>query len=248
MKKKRNLIMIILMFLFTSFFISKKVNLKLENIIKDVILYPYNIVVVGKELSKDNNFLEAELSNKNKEIEELKDLLELNSINSSYKVINATVVNRNMEYFYDEVIINKGTSSGITENMAVINNKGLIGKIIKANKNNSTVKLITSADIYNMLSVQIQVKDKYIYGILNDYDNETNCFIIEGIDQNVTIEAGSLVSTTGLGNIYPSGIIIGKVARIQKDNFDLAYILKVEPFVDFNNFHYVAVLDRGSND
>lgn len=248
MKKKKNLIVIILMFLFASFFISKKANLKLENIVKDIILYPYNIVVVGKELSKDNNFLEAELSNKKKEIEELKDLLELNSIISSYKIINATVINRNMEYFYDEVVINKGTSSGIKENMAVINNKGLIGKIIKVNKNNSTIKLITSADIYNMLSVQIQLKDKYIYGILNDYDNETNSFIIEGIDQNVTIEAGSLVSTTGLGNIYPSGIIIGKVARIQKDNFDLAYILKVEPFTNFHNFHYVAVLDRGTND
>lgn len=248
MKKKKNSIIIIVMFLFTSFFISKKLNLKLENIVKDIILYPYNIVVLGKELSKDNNFLEAELSNKNKEIEELKDLLELNSITSSYKVINATIINRNMEYFYDEVVINKGTSSGIKENMVVVNNKGLIGKIIKANKNNSVVKLITSADIYNMLSVQIQLKDKYVYGILNDYDNETNSFIIEGIDQNVTIDAGSLVSTTGLGNIYPSGIIIGKVARIQKDNFDLAYILKVEPFIDFHNFHYVAVLDREIND
>lgn len=243
MKKKNKLIIIIVLFLLSSIFISKKFNFNIENIFKDIILYPYSIVE-GKELVKDSNYLEVELANKEKEIKELKELLELNNITSSYKLINASIVSRNMEYFYDEVIINKGSNSGIKENMAVVNSKGLIGKIIEVNKYNSTVKLLTSVDMYNMLSIQIQLKDKYIYGILNNYDHETNSFIVEGIDENVVIEEGSLVSTTGLGNIYPSGIIVGKVVRIQKDNFDLAYILKVEPLTDFHNFHYVSVLDR----
>ena len=52
--------------------------------------------------------------------------------------------------------------------------------------------------------------------------------------------------TTGLGNNYPSGITIGKVVRISKDNFDLAYILKVEPSSNFESFHYVAVLSKNN--
>lgn len=94
-----------------------------------------------------------------------------------------------------------------------------------------------------MLSVNIHTSSGDIYGILSDYDEETNSFIIEGIDELTKIEVGDIVSTTGLENNYPNGINIGKVVRISKDNFDLAYILKVESYIDFNNFHYVAVLD-----
>lgn len=239
---KKYITTLIITFLLALFLIFNRFNI--ENIIKNIFLYPY-AQINDKKLDKSNNYLKEELSNKNKELEELKKILELNELNSTYKIINATVINRSMEYFFREVVINKGKNDGIRKDMAVVTNDGLIGKIIKVNKNNSVVKLLTSADMYNMLSIQINLKDKYVYGILKDYDEDTNSFIIEGIDENIKIEEGAIVSTTGLSNIYPSGLIIGEVVRIQKDNFDLAYILKVKPSVDFNNFHYVAVLDRG---
>lgn len=243
--KKRPKILITIIILTVLVLINFRYKNNIENILRDIVLYPFNIIIKDKNLIRSSDFLLSELNNKNKEIKELKDLLNLNSINSNYSIINATVIGRNMQYFYDEVIINKGSKSGIKKNMIVVNDKGLIGKIIKTNRNNSTVKLITSSDVYNMLSVQIEIDNEYIYGILNSYDPKTNSFIVEGIDQNISIKAGSLVSTTGLGNIYPSGILIGQVVRIQKDNFDLAYILKVEPVIEFNNFNYVAVLDKG---
>lgn len=248
MNKKKTLILVLILILLTVFFINRRYIFNVDNILKDISFLPYSIFTNDKKLDKSDDFLQAELINKNKEIEELKNLLSLTEINSNYKIINASIIGRNMQYFYDEVIINKGTKDGISKDMAVVNKDGLIGKIVSVNKNNSVVKLITSAGIYNMLSVQIMVDNGFIYGILNDYDKETNSFIIEGIDQNVTIKENSLVETTGLGNIYPSGIVIGKVVRIQKDNFDLAYILKVKPIINFDNFHYVAVLDRGNND
>lgn len=243
MKRKRKLFIIILV-LFFLLFANNRLNLKLENVFKDIVFFPYNNVKTNNELDKDNIYLKEELNNKNNEIIELKELLNLNQITSTYKIINATVINRKMEYFYDEVIINKGKKDGIKNDMVVVNSYGLVGKILKANQNNSIVKLTTSADLYNMISVQINLNGKYIYGILNNYDEKTNSFIIEGIDENIPIEVGSIVSTTGLGNIYPSGIVIGKVVRIQKDNFDLAYTIRVEPAVNFSNFHYVAILDR----
>ena len=242
---KKYTVTLIIVFLLSVFFTFNRLNI--ENIIKDIILYPYSRIN-DKELDKSINFLKEELSNKDKEVTELKSILNLNETLSTYKIINATVINRNMKSFFKELTINKGTIDGVKKNMAVVTNDGLIGKVIKSNKNNSIVKLITSADIYNMLSVQINIDNKYVYGILKDYDLNTNSFIIEGIDENVEIKEGAIVSTTGLSNIYPSGLIIGEVVRIQKDNFDLAYILKVKPSVDFDNFHYVAVLDRGEND
>lgn len=181
------------------------------------------------------------------EINELKKLLELNTITSDYKVINATVVGRNLEEYLDIVTIDKGKKDGIKKDMAVITSDGLIGKTIKVSNKTSKIKLLTSPDVYNKISIMIQTEDKKVYGILSKYEEKTNSFIVEGIDDLAIIKEGDLIYTTGLGEIYPTGILIGKVIRISKDHFDLSYNLKVEPATNFNNFHYVAVLDRGSS-
>ena len=229
MKNKIILVIIILLILLF--------NLN-SSILKNII-YSFNIK--DKKFNLNDNFLIEELENKQEEINELKDLLNI-KILSNYKIIYATVINRNQEYFYDELVINKGSIDNIKENSIVVVSKCLIGKIIKVNLNNSIVKLITNKDVYSMLSVQINMKDKYVYGILKSYDDKSNSFLIEGIDENINIEENSNVTTTGLG-LYPSGIVIGKVVRIQKDNFDLSSIVKVEPYIDFNNIRYVGVLN-----
>lgn len=90
-------------------------------------------------------------------------MLKLNEITSTYSIINATIIKRNMEEFYDTVIINKGYNDGVDIGYAVINNDGLIGKVIKLGKETSTVKLLTSSDLYNMLSVNIHTSSGDIY-------------------------------------------------------------------------------------
>ncbi len=242
--KKRIFIFIVGIVLLIGFnyFINK--NNLLENATKDISYKVTKLFSTTKEIDLSKEMLVSKNNALEKEIAELNKLLKLNETTSTYSIINATIVNRNMKEFYDTVVINKGYNDGVDIGCAVITNDGLIGKIIKLGRETSTVKLLTSSDLYNMLSVNIHTASGDIYGILSDYDEETNSFIIEGIDELTKIEVGDIVSTTGLENNYPNGINIGKVVRISKDNFDLAYILKVESYIDFNNFHYVAVLNR----
>ena len=58
------------------------------------------------------------------------------------------------------------------------------------------------------------------------------------------IKEESLVTTTGIGDIFPSGIVVGKVVGISTDNFDLSSVLEVKSNVDFDAINYVAVLKR----
>ena len=228
---------IILVLLILLIFIFNITNINMENIFQDII---YLVNAKENKIVLSDTYKEEEFENRKKEINDLKELLDIEVL-SNYNVVYATVINRTNEYFYDELTINKGSIHNIKENSIVITKNGLLGKIIKVNKNNSIVKLITSKDVYNMLSVQINMKDKYVYGILKSYDENSNSFNIEGIDENINILENSNVTTTGLG-LYPSGILIGRVVRIQKDNFDLSSIVKVEPYIDFNNIRYVGVL------
>ena len=198
--------------------------------LRDYLYDTNNNVIVFKE---ENNALK-------KEIKELKNLLELK--NTNYKLKYASVISRNTKDYFEEVIIDVGKKDGIKENLAVITKDGLIGKIIKVTNKTSTVRLITSSNIYNKISVNIEADNKSVTGIITSYDSLTNSLTIEGITENVNIQTGSLVTTTGLSDIYPSGILVGRVSRVMKDNFDLAYILKVEPTENLSSFHYVAVI------
>ena len=76
------------------------------------------------------------------------------------------------------------------------------------------------------------------------YDKEYNIYKIEGITNSDKIEEGDLVTTTGLTDYFPSGIIIGKVSKVVKDEYDLDSVVEVIPSVNFEDISIVTVLNR----
>ena len=226
-----------------------------EKIIKNSVLTISNILstpffALKKNLSFNKNY-EADISNLEsiginiellKENEELKKTLELNNTLSERSYINATVINRNISYWFNEITINKGSSDGIKDGMAVINSDGLIGKIIKTSNNTSVIKLLTDENMTNKISVKIEYDGRFVYGLLSNYKD--TFFLIDGISDNTNIDKGAKVVTSGLTDSFPSGILIGYVEEISTDNFDLSKTLKVKSKIDFNDIYYVTVLKR----
>ena len=191
------------------------------------------------ELTAKNEELEKQLS-------ELKTILNLNNVLSEYISLNATVINRDLGYWYDTIVIDKGEQAGLTIDMPVVVNNGLIGKIIKTTNFTATVRLLTANNTNDRISVKIKNGEEYVYGILNGYNEEKNTYIIEGISQNLNIENGSVVTTTGMGDVFPAGVVIGRVSGVNTDNFDLANVLEMQSDVDFDNINYVTVLKRNN--
>lgn len=199
-----------------------------------------------KKRAERSKVYEARIKELEGEIDDLKETLELNDTIIDYKEINAEVVNRNVGSWYNTLNINKGSKSGIKEGMAVIVNKGLIGKVINVGNFTSTVKLLSTDELNNKISVKIEQDDKSIYGLLVSYNKKKNIYLIEGISDNTEIKNGSKVVTTGLSEIFPSGILVGEVKNVTKDKYDLARAVEVTPSVNFNDINIVTVLDRNS--
>ena len=88
----------------------------------------------------------------------------------------------------------------------------------------------------------IKNEEDDVFGVLSEYKN--NKFIIRGISYNKEIKKDSIVITSGLDNNFPSGLLIGKVSSVEKDNFDLEQIVSVDSVSKFDNINYVAVLKR----
>ncbi len=202
-----------------------------------------------KALKKKKDNMDSVIAaneNLEEEVKKLKESLELKTLLSDKILLNATIIHRNIGYFYEEVTIDKGSKDGIEKDMAVINTHGLIGWTSKVSNHSCTVKLLSNDNMDNKISVKIKTNDDYVYGLISKYDSKTNTYTVEGISQNVEIPGDADVVTTGMGNIFPSGLLVGKVKGTTTDNFDLSKVLEVKSSVDFNDLDYVAVVKRES--
>lgn len=196
-----------------------------------------------EEVDKTNSYI-AEIEELKKERDELKSTLDLNATLSEYSVVNATVVNRNIGYWYNNLTIDKGSKSGIKNGDAVITSKGLIGKVVSVSNYSSTVKLLTSDEIKNKISVKISNEDSFYYGLLIGYDDNRKVYKIEGVSDIDKISNGDMVTTTGLTESFPGGLLIGYVSNIVKDEYDLTAIVEVKPSATFQDISIVTVIKR----
>ena len=271
MKKIKYAYLIIILcgisFLFLFYYIINDRNLSpVESFIKDKILYIEKILytpikftvekiddyknfeseskTIKKQIDKIKKYdnLKNELEEKKKIIKELETSLELKNDLTDYDVISSSVINRVNNSFYQTLTIDKGKKDGIEKDMAVLSNKGLIGKVLNTTKNTSTIKLLTTVNENYQISVLIEVNEKSIYGLLSGF--EDGKLIVNNISDNTDISEFSKVVTTGLDNIFPSGILIGYVDKVKKDNFDLSKTVYVNPVSNFDDIKYVSVLKR----
>lgn len=182
----------------------------------------------------------------NKQLEEenteLKKILELNIEN--YSEIHASVISRDLDW-YQEITIDKGKKDGIREDMAVVSNQGLIGRVIQVGSSVSVIKLLTSNSTDMKIAVDIKAEEGNVHGIINGYLESDSCIQVDNIPKNHNINIGDKVYTNGLGGIYPSGIYIGKIADISYDSLGLNKIAKVKADFSYDTLRYVTIIDRG---
>ena len=240
--KRIMLIILIAMTLFIS--LMTRDYSKIEIYIKDILtIIPRQLVKNIQEKDQTESYIIQKNINYEleKEVQELKKILNLNSTLTEYDIVNATVIARNNYYWFNSLTIDKGKDEGIKKNMGVITTNGLIGKISKVTNKTSEVKLLTSDDITYKTSVVIRVEEKNYYAILNGYDKKNNLLKVTGIDKGINLTKGSVVLTSGLGSM-PQGIYIGTVEDEKIDKYNLSKVISIKPQQDFDNINYVTIL------
>ncbi|MEF9920070.1 MAG: rod shape-determining protein MreC [Erysipelotrichaceae bacterium] len=181
-------------------------------------------------------------------IREKNELLALNKMNESlsqYEKISANVMNRDETMWNSHITINRGSKDNIKKDMAVVSNQGLIGCVESVNLKTSVVKLLTSEDRKQKVSVKIAISDtESTEGILDYYDSDQGVFIVKLFSNNEQVKKNMNVISSGLGGKYPSGLYIGKIKKVTELENQIGKMLLVAPGADFMNFHYVSVINR----
>ncbi len=214
--------------------------------VQDFFTAPRDIVSLrtrNAELETQVSQLQAqviELQQRVNETEILAALVDFSRTNpeSTYKA--AAVIGRDPSPFLHYIIINRGSNDEILRGMPVVTNQGLVGRIDAVIADAARVQLITDPGSAINSSLQNAKTTAVTLGSV------TGDISLDMISQNVVVQAGDLVLTSGLGGGYPSDIPIGQVLTIRSLEFELFQQATIQPAVDFTRLAIVLVITNFS--
>ncbi|MDP4118693.1 MAG: rod shape-determining protein MreC [Bacillota bacterium] len=174
------------------------------------------------------------------ENERLRKLLEFKQKQSHFSTVACTVVGREFSNWNTEFVIDKGTSSGIDVGNVVIQNNGLVGSVTMAGTNWAKVTTLLDGDTSVSASIIRTGETGIVEGDILLADK--NLCHLDYTGKNSDIAIGDTVETSGLGKVYPQGIIIGKVKKVETISGEVTKKITVEVSADISNIKEVLVI------
>lgn len=202
-----------------------------------MIFYHSNFVQNAR-LKNETDFLKNKLNAEQEIILEntrLKNLLSFKQ-NSPYKLIAAKVIARSPDSWTSSVIIDKGTSSGITRGMVVVNYLGMVGKVTQTQRSTSRVSLLSDPSLSVSAIVQRSRQEGLVSGTLG------SLLIMKYLPEDADINLNDTVVTSGLNDVYPKGLLIGTVVDIGKEYSGLSRYAIIKPAVNLSNIEEVLII------
>ncbi len=200
-----------------------------------------NLKQENKELKERNSELEQslrELENIKSQNETLKEYLDLTEKYGEYKTIPGYVINKDISNYSKTVVINIGKKDGVEENMTVIADKGLVGHVVSVT--DSTAKVQTIIDTASSVSAVMSTDKNSI--VCKGTLDETSVLKGMYIPTDANVAQGESVETSGLGGIYPKGIHIGTIKKVENTQNPTDRYALVETAVDFSKLDTVLVI------
>lgn len=188
--------------------------------------------------------LQAEVNELEVENKKLQKLLDKKTDLRVYDPIQANVIARNPDQWEEKLILNEGSSNGVKNNMAVLTSEGLVGKVVQTTSYTSEVELLSTNNTNYRVSATVSSKGKEARGLIEGYDAKRGELMLKRIDSKLKIKKGDKVTTSGLGGIFPKGILIGEVTKVTTDDFGLTKLAYVKPAADFQMIDHVIIAKR----
>jgi rod shape-determining protein MreC len=178
-----------------------------------------------------------------RENQRLKRLLDFKEEKDDFLVEGVRVTGKNPGNWFNTMTIDKGYNQGVSVNMAVINDLGLVGRVIETGGNWATVRTIV--DGQSSISAIIErTRDNGMVKGNNTLTFEDGLcqMIYLPLDSDVVV--GDRVITSGLGEIFPKGIPIGEVIEVLDEERDMYKTAIIRPNVDFMRLEEVLVIRK----
>lgn len=211
---------------------------------KDSITSPFKRIFLKEEenirlkeelnnlLKEQQKYREALLENKR-----LRELLSLKEKEHRY-VTAARVIARGTDQWSNTFVLDKGLLDGVTKDMIAITHRGLVGKISSVSDSYSTLLLLTDINF----SSAARLQESRIEGVLSG-TGFRKC-LLKYIPHEEKVEKGNTVITSGLDSLFPQGIPIGYVSKVNKKGTGLFQDIEVLPFEDTAKIEELVIIKK----
>ncbi|MBQ9082858.1 MAG: rod shape-determining protein MreC [Clostridia bacterium] len=211
-----------------------------------LVLGPREAATLEKQVAE----LQQELDRKNQELadyyitkrenEMLRAYLELKQLHDDWQMVDATVVGRDSSDPFGGIILNKGTAAGVQTGDPVITDGGLVGRVVRVSAAYAKVALLTHPEV----GVSVQAPRTGETGILTGDKRlgDQKLVQMKHLDTRTHVSEGDLVVTTGLGGVFPAGVVVGTVERLTDSDVDVSKVALVRPAVDPDAVFSVMIL------
>lgn len=185
--------------------------------------------------SERNRLLEADATNRR-----LRELLDFRQQLSSRSVTAAVVGNSASPWFHS-IILDKGTADGVLKGMAVVSHLGVVGQVVSVTSRSAKVLLVT--DPYS--GVDVVVQRTRARGIVSgSLDNGP---MMKYVKRSEDVQEGDHLISSGLDGIFPKGLLVGTVTKVQKKSFGLFQYVGVALAVDPERIEEVLVVSAAAD-
>jgi rod shape-determining protein MreC len=167
--------------------------------------------------------------------ERLKRLYALQSQYSSASRV-AQIFARDPTNWFKTVLVNKGKKGGVSKDMAVVTSEGVVGQVIEVSSSTAKVLLITDPNC----ALDVIVQRSRSQGIMEGKVGEL-C-VLKYVQKSEDVQVGDKIITSGLGGIFPKGLMAGTVTQVERKRPGIFQYVEVTPSVDFSRLEEVLIL------
>ena len=187
---------------------------------------------MGKMLQEQQACREIFLENKR-----LKEILALKEKEHKY-VATARVIGRSTDQWSNTLILDKGSSAGIAKDMIAVTEKGLAGKIAGVSDSYSYLLLVGDINF----SVAVRLQENRAEGVVSG-TGFRKCQL-KYIPYEEEVKKDDIIITSGLDMLFPRGIPVGYVSRVNKKDIGFFQDIEVLPYVDTSKIEIVAIIRK----
>lgn len=199
--------------------------------------------ILVNELQNKNAQLQQELvdfESAKQENERLKEQLEITSERPENKLLAASVIGRDPNDVFSGFSIDKGTLEGIAVGDPIITSRGLVGVVTQAYATTSQVSCLLSEDV-KVAAVSIKRRESGV--VSSDIMTSASGLIrMDYLDSTTQIEKGDIITTSGAGGNFPSGIKIGEVVSVEKAETGISKYAVIQPCEELREVKDVFVI------
>ncbi|EHJ02024.1 rod shape-determining protein MreC [Clostridium sp. DL-VIII] len=198
----------------------------------------------NKELTDQNAELENELTsyaNLKEENDRLRQVLNFEQERNNYNYIACNIKGYSGGNFLDGYIVDKGKKDNVQKGMIVIGAEGLVGQVTSVDDSTCIIQSLLNENI--SVGVMVQ-RTNDVTGYIKGFKDKQNGNLAKVYDlpMDSDVKEGDVITTSGVGMLYPKDIRIGEVIRVEEDSVKVMKNAVVKPYVDFNKLQELFIV------